>query len=299
MSDKDLFWYWINERHRIALKKMGGESPPFTLDPILQEFKFTNVFRELDRTTKWFDHNIRSRKHGADLLWWTCLFRSLGTIQAGQELLFADSVPGSMVTIFDEELLGSHLVAQQAAGLRLFTGAYMITCQYPGAKGKPKVISLFKHCLSHIYRDREKLYDYFIETQSLEKAVTRLMSYNGFGGNGFMAYEVVSDLRHTPVLCNAVDIHTWANPGPGAQRGLSRYHGRYDPATKNKQIAPRSQTVREMRELLELSPQFLESHVPTLEMRDIEHSLCEWDKYMRVKTKEGRPRSKYVATPIY
>jgi hypothetical protein len=28
-------------------------------------------------------------------------------------------------------------------------------------------------------------------------------------------------------------------------------------------------------------------------MREIEHSLCEFDKYMRVKRGEGRPRSKY------
>jgi hypothetical protein len=29
-------------------------------------------------------------------------------------------------------------------------------------------------------------------------------------------------------------------------------------------------------------------------MRDIEHSLCETDKYLRVKNGEGRPRAKYV-----
>ena len=28
-----------------------------------------------------------------------------------------------------------------------------------------------------------------------------------------------------------------------------------------------------------------------IDMRCIEHSLCEYDKYMRVKEKQGRPRS--------
>ncbi len=32
---------------------------------------------------------------------------------------------------------------------------------------------------------------------------------------------------------------------------------------------------------------------PRLELRDIEHSLCEFDKYERVRLGEGRPRSMY------
>jgi hypothetical protein len=31
-----------------------------------------------------------------------------------------------------------------------------------------------------------------------------------------------------------------------------------------------------------------------LEMRDIEHSLCEFDKYERVRLGQGKPRSKYT-----
>ena len=36
-----------------------------------------------------------------------------------------------------------------------------------------------------------------------------------------------------------------------------------------------------------------DSFVPVLEMREIEHSLCEFDKYQRVKNGEGKPRSIY------
>ena len=37
----------------------------------------------------------------------------------------------------------------------------------------------------------------------------------------------------------------------------------------------------------------LKSHMPKLELRDVEHSLCEFDKYCRVKFGEGEPRSHY------
>ena len=49
----------------------------------------------------------------------------------------------------------------------------------------------------------------------------------------------------------------------------------------------------EMFERLKMADKYLEPHVPNLEMREIEHSLCEFDKYERTRLGEGRPRAKY------
>jgi hypothetical protein len=103
-----------------------------------------------------------------------------------------------------------------------------------------------------------------------------------YGVGNFMAYEIVTDLRHTRVLCDATDTMTWANVGPGALRGLRRLDAHVRP----------SGGVARMKYLLDVSPEHLPG-VPRLELRDIEHSLCEFDKYCRVKFGEGRPRSKY------
>jgi hypothetical protein len=134
----------------------------------------------------------------------------------------------------------------------------------------------------------------------------------------FMAYEVVTDLRHTDLLDHAPDIMTWANPGPGAMRGLNRIVGR-----RLDERIPRELANKEMRMLLEYStraahwPQFRRlSHNtvearypggdlmydmvridsegqecwPSWEMRDVEHTLCEFDKYERARLGQGRPR---------
>ena len=103
-----------------------------------------------------------------------------------------------------------------------------------------------------------------------------------------MAYEVVTDLRHTKWLRNARDIMTWANPGPGAQRGLNRIYER----ELNKTIK-KPQLNFEMKTLLDCSQYFLQGHMIPLEMRDIEHCLCEFDKYERTRLGEGRPRARY------
>ena len=105
-----------------------------------------------------------------------------------------------------------------------------------------------------------------------------------------MSYEVVTDLNYTPVLDKAKDRFSWANAGPGAKRGLNRIHDR--PLTKRLNAY---QSNREMQDLLKDSARYLGRHIPILEvdMRCIEHSLCEWDKYERVRLAQGSPRSKY------
>ena len=49
---KRLFAF-ANERHMIYRRREAGESPPWTADPILCNYRFTNVYRELDRVTIW------------------------------------------------------------------------------------------------------------------------------------------------------------------------------------------------------------------------------------------------------
>jgi hypothetical protein len=91
----------------------------------------------------------------------------------------------------------------------------------------------------------------------------------------------------------AKDRMLWANAGPGAKRGLNRLHGR------RIDIAPSKHGWNaEMGELLNHAPTRLGKHVPIdqFDMRSVEHSLCEWDKYQRVELGQGKPRSLYKET---
>lgn len=83
----------------------------------------------------------------------------------------------------------------------------------------------------------------------------------------------------------------FSNLGPGAVRGLNRLFCR---PLKSKPNVNRC--IVEMQELMDAlsrshDANALKGH--TLQMRDVEHSLCEFDKYSRVSNGEGRPRSKY------
>ena len=119
------FYEWINERHSIYQKRIRGDSPPWTEDPILREYKFTNPFRENDRTTvymrkAWTDpHN--NRPFG-EIIFNCCLFRMVGTMEFAEVhgWVYADALE------WDPEHTVNLISNRIKHGLKTFTGAYII-----------------------------------------------------------------------------------------------------------------------------------------------------------------------------
>tara|TARA_R110002012_G_scaffold238730_2_gene412520 strand:+ start:8736 stop:9638 length:903 start_codon:yes stop_codon:yes gene_type:complete len=280
------FFGWIAERHRIYQARAAGNPAPWTNDPIFNEYKFTNPFRENDRVTIWMRENwtsVNDHRPPEEIFFNCCLFRMVGTSEFAQE--------HGWVTEWEPHqtkwLIQDRLEKKQ----RTFTGAYIITNQ--GIKA-PKSLIVVDMFLSPVWEARKELAAAAKETNSLKETHKALSKYRGWGGGGFMAYEVVTDLNYTSVLPDPVDKNLWANAGPGAKRGLNRI---YDRELK-KNLRP-SIANHEMRTLLaQASEYFLDIEnfpVSELDMRTIEHSLCEWDKYERIRLGQGRPRSRFSA----
>lgn len=267
-APKSMFWYWINERHRIYQRRLDGLPRPWTADTILQRYKFTNVFRELDRGTAWLRENF-TQPHWNDPLEliafnlaWYRMFNWTGT---GEYLGWQET--------WDPEAVKDKLYRKEG---QIFTGAHIIHSE----PGQSKIESIVDVC-SHVWAIRDAIKNTARDTRRLEATFKLLTTLRHIGG--FMGYEIVTDYRHSRLLLDAIDVRTWANPGPGCIRGLRRL----DP-----EMRP-SDALGRMTYLLEESQYNLENHVPPLEMRDIEHSLCEFDKYCRVYFEEGKPRSKF------
>lgn len=286
---EDDFWYMCNERHRIYLNKEKGLPKPWTEDIVFQQYKFTNVFRELDRTTVFVREHIREPlwDDPSLLLFNIALFRQTGAAEGWQ----------GIVKKFDAEKHAAKYIASQQRGTKVFTGAYMVTGKFPDAKGKNKVISLFKYALQPVWDARKELVKVCQKTRSMEALTNALSQFLGWRGTRFMAYEVACDLLYTSLLQNAVDQYTWANPGPGAQRGLSRLFGGKIDNGRGASSRPREMCIPEMKELLGRASKNLGRHILNspydVDMRFIENSLCEFDKRQRVLNGEGTPRSKY------
>jgi hypothetical protein len=261
--------YWMKERHAIYERRKAGQPPPWTSDPILASHRWCNVFRELDRQTILLRKNWREPYRDHENLWFAmAMARQINwwpTLEAVGFPVKWD--PRRVYEVISERMLRR---------VKCFTGVYML----PATEGVDKAWSTVYNILDPLYQGARQYAPK--PGDSLQAAWSRLIEAPGFGP--FLAYEVVTDWRHTRYLRQAPDVDTWANAGPGARRGLNRLHGR-----PLKHPAPKA--TQEMIELL----QILRERLPgwEIELRDVEHSLCEFDKYLRIKQGEGHARNRY------
>jgi hypothetical protein len=286
LSQTELFLYWIQERHAIYLRRERGQLPPWTDDEILQNYFFTNPYREHDKTTVWFREKVRDPLAHLDaVIMATVIFRWFNYIPTGEHL-----EENCWLTSWDHDEVLHYFQKQREMGVQIFTGAYMIN----SPAGVPKLEAICRR-IDNVWQDRKSLQIRAKYWKTLEGAHADFTRYEGLGG--FMAYEIVTDLRHTKWLEKATDKMEWSNPGPGAIRGLYRILGMDIPNKSNSTSPPcpddyQQQTAR----LLALVNNRLSQVsivVPMFEMRDVEHSLCEFDKYSRLLRAEGRSRRKF------
>lgn len=287
--DAQPLWSWMSERHAIFLRRQSGQPKPWTDDPILRAYRFCNVFRELDRVTVWIRENIREPFADHQHLWlMLAIARTINRPDTLGELI---ATPGAWPVDdhFDVEVFAAVLQRRIDAGLPCYTGAYMIRAESNprvACYHWPKQQYVARIVIGELWKVRDQIEAQLSWTKTLQAAHRIFLPFRGWGP--FMAYEVVTDLRWTRYLRSATDRMTWANAGPGALRGLNRLEGR-----PLQQKRSEGEACAAMQWLLEQAPNHLPAGFPALEMRDIEHSLCEVDKYLRVRGDEGRPRSTF------
>lgn len=296
MRTKELFKF-IKERHAIYLRRQAGLPRPWTKDPILQSYRFCNVYRELDTVTLWIAEHWRDKNQFTKerppseninryrYTWFAmCVARFINLPAAMEELGYP--VP------WDTKHYLRMMRARKARGESQMNGAYKIK---PGPhKGIPTVNYIAKNVLGPLWRDREKITPIIcnetlgtVPPPTLALVHELLMRYNGLGS--FMAAQIVADLKYTPPLRNAVDWHTFAAPGPGSKRGLNWVFKRDFNAPWN--------AVEWHEKLLllkeKVDPFVAELEYPPLHAADLQNCLCELGKMVKVLQGWGRPKRRF------
>lgn len=271
------FWAFVRKREEIRRRRERGQSPPWTDDPALREWKFTNVFREADRTTR----IMREREAlypedstPGDRVLNATWFRMLGRAEHAHLLPVVDAAQFRALIRYVREYGG-----------KLFTGAYITwPGGTPGETAREPHVRLFRE----IRHDREAIASRMLAGGTLEGACAIMRERRGIGK--FLAYEIVTDLRWT-ILRDATDRMTWCNinPGGGSARGLRRIG-----------MPPTVESCRDLLRALQSTKRlastrrFLARAPWPFEMREVEHSLCEFDKYCRCHDGGAcRPKTRY------
>lgn len=275
------FLYWIRERHAIYQRRQEGLPKPWTNDYVLQNYYFTNPYRENDKTTAWFRDHVRGPlAKKMEVLLATLIFRWFNYIPTGEVLLKGD-LAHSLYLQWDR----SECLRLLKPLPKLFTGAYMIA----SGAGRTK-LEWVTDRIDNLWSAKDSHYQALKRCTSLHQAHQVLTGIHGLGG--FMAYEIVCDLRYTHLLEKANDRLTWCNPGPGAIRGMYRLLGKDLPRGNSAIMPIPAEWTAKTLEMLGVTHKRL-TKLPRFEMREVEHSLCEWDKYERLLFGTGRAKRLY------
>lgn len=276
--------YWIKERHAIHLRRQAGKPKPWTDDEVLQSFFFTNPYRENDKTTVWFRQNVRDPlRDDPRVLFATIAFRWFNKIETAQVLMAHDEGDDLLLS-WDEREAVRRLKKANEVG-PVFTGAYMIKSQ----TGMPKIDGVCKS-ITKYWKRQESLLERVEGATTLQEAHKALLGeYLG----GFMAYEIVTDLRWTYLLEAATDTMTWCNPGPGCKRGIRRLVGDDLPRRKSGSMKRSVSAPMGWQEVMLETLARIRKRILPFEMRDLEHSLCEWDKHERARLNDGKMKRRY------
>ena len=272
----DAFMAFVVERHRIYERRARGQERPWTKDPILQQYKFTNVYRELDRVTVWIKEHWREPHKDNEHLWFAMVVARLIN---NPDTLAELSLPGK----WNGSQFLRVMARRRREGKKMFGGAYIISTN---GISQDKSVYLADSVFGPLWEARKMVAPR--EKDSLFQFAARLRIYQGMGS--FIAAQVVADMKYTPTLINASDWWTFALSGPGSRRGMSYLMG-MDPRTKWQE--------HEWKDALdELSVLVKDrtdhAKMPRLHNQDLQNGLCEWSKFRRTQLGTGRPKQRFV-----
>lgn len=266
------FFKFVAERQTIWRRRQ--KSPfPWTQDPILLQHRFSNIFRELDKTSIWIRINWREPYATHRMLPFAlALARRLNWPPTLMELGFPKR--WNPVKFYDD------MRNRKSRGEKLVTGAHQVSRGTGKKGGTADFILQTAECLSTLNDLSNKWVG-----DGLEDTYLNLMKLPGFAH--FTSYELVTELTHTKWLCNASDLNTWCVIKEGSFRGLGRVMGRdVSPSGKWLQRGRGAvgNSLEECRELLKMTRSALgkkDKMFKTMTLRNIEDALCEFDKYCR------------------
>ncbi len=278
----EIFWGYIKERNNIYVKKeIDKLPPPWTDDPILKKYKFTNVFRELDPGTKYVIENMTLRLGYNDphnLIFNCIVYRLYNKIETMQAIGLLD------YRNFDREELQTKLETQ-AKIEPVFTGAFMVSA-YNSVEGDTK-IERTTRILQTIASDMTNIGNRIITNHDSFTTYRTILNLFGFGE--FLAYQIAVDLGYYSNLW--FDENEFVIAGPGAKRGIDLIYS-------EKSNMSYEDCIRNI-ELLHWEEFIDEELEKPLNIMAIENCLCEFSKYYKAYTGKGRPRNKYkYSSPV-
>lgn len=266
------YFYFLQERMNIFWRKCEGKEV-LTQDPILREYKFTNVYRACDRVSQYLIRNIIYKDielySPEDVILRVLVFKIFNKIETWEYL--RKEYGDITINHFDVDRI-SYLLSLRRNNFPIFNNAYMMT----GSDRKYDYLK-FKHekWLTMVEKEfiSEGIINKVLKAKTLEEVFNLLECCTFIGG--FLAYQYAIDFNYTPYV--NFSENSFVKAGIGAIRGIKKcfisYGRNYEDA-----IFYIQQHLDELRKRYgydNFKP--LPGHEPTL--IDLQNCFCETDKF--------------------
>lgn len=303
-----LFWYWIAERMQIWYKRTILQQPfPWTSDPILRDGKFTNAIRDLDKGTIVYLNNILKKidepckdlvKRKKEIIINTMIYRLFIRKETWDCIGFLE------LDHWDDQWSKAKkaLRERRKAGEQIFHGAYYVYGLMPASPSPDnhdKTENAINLIESFWYPKLDEIYEK-VTTLNMKDLLDYLSTLCCVGR--FNAYEYVCDWamchRHTQNTIVDWDDDSYVNIGPGNQKGLTFIFEKSGNLSDiEKDVYLRATWRHYMKRygyyegFMKVLPDWMNGDI---NLRVIEHDLCELQKYLSVKYGIGKLKGKFL-----
>lgn len=266
------FFRFVAEREEIRYRRFElKQPPPWTEDPILAAYKFTNIYREYDRGTLCSIRNViqPNEDDPTQLLFQTIAYRCCNRIESIEKVGLPDW------RNFNPQDFASRVEAVEGS----FTGSAYRIRSVEGHTRKEAYCDMVLVAHSQI----KELSRFVRRAVSLKLAWGQLCRLPNVGG--FLGFEIVSDLLYSKTF--------WRPPftendfvfcGPGAEGGIQAIWP---------EAGSQYQFQEKLRWLTENQKTYLSENFKgkPISLANMEQAMCEWRKYLNLEAGTGRRRN--------
>jgi hypothetical protein len=278
----DSYWRLAAERQEIFFRRLEGHSPPWTKDPILLQYKFTNAYRASDRVSQFLIREIiyTGEQDFVEIFFRTILFKLFNKIETWRRLVAELGILSW--STFDSDRYDAVLEGMMRSGESIYSAAYIMPSGGRGAEPERKH-RMHLRLLARMMK--EEVPTKIADCRRMQDAFELLRAYPTFGD--FLAYQYVTDLNYSAAL--SFSEREFVVPGPGARDGIRKCFS--DAGGLNEAELIRLCADRQEEAFAELGIDFRSLWGRPLQLIDCQNLFCETDKYARVRHPEYSGRS--------
>lgn len=272
------YFYFIQERMKIFWNKCEHKQH-LTDDPILQDYKFTNVYRVCDRVSQYLIKEVINKGYGKyrpeDMLLRILVFKVFNKIETWEYL---SQLTNITIDSFNVEHISNELTKRQKE-YPIFSNAYMMA----GSHARYKGISTKHQVWLQMIEDefvKNKGFRKILHIKSMADVYNQLRDCPLIGD--FLAYQYTIDFNYSPYL--NFDEDSFVKAGVGAVRGIRKCFKSHGDCYEDAIIYTHDH-FEELQERYGYT-QFRPLPGRNLKLIDLQNCFCETDKYLRAKMPE-------------